>query len=102
MPAKMSLERIAKALTEALNADETTMHLALQTLQLGYTLGQQDSQKRNHSIILFFRRPVRKRFSLIFHREFQVCFVFLLFIQPDKLFRKCPQQLFLLAPGFRQ
>ena len=45
MPAKMSLERIAKALTEALNADETTMHLALQTLQLGYTLGQQDSQK---------------------------------------------------------
>lgn len=31
MPAKMSLERIAKALTEALNADETTMHLALQT-----------------------------------------------------------------------
>ncbi len=52
--------------------------------------------------ILFFRRPVRKRFSLIFHREFQVCFVFLLFIQPDKLFRKCPQQLFLLAPGFRQ
>ena len=45
MPAKMRLERIAKALTEALNADETTMHLALQTLQLGYTLGQQDSQK---------------------------------------------------------
>ena len=44
MPAKMSLERIAKALTEALNADETTMHLALQTLQLGYTLGQQDSR----------------------------------------------------------
>ena len=44
MPAKMSLERIAKALTEDLNADETTMHLALQTLQLGYTLGQQDSQ----------------------------------------------------------
>lgn len=44
MPAKMGLERIAKALTEALNADETTMHLALQTLQLGYTLGQQDSQ----------------------------------------------------------
>ena len=45
MPAKMSLERIAKALAEALNADETTMHLALQTLPLGYPLGQQDSQK---------------------------------------------------------
>ena len=45
MPAKMSLERIAKALTEALNADEATTHLALQAMQLGYTLGQQDAQK---------------------------------------------------------
>ena len=38
------IDAALKELTEALNADETTMHLALQTLQLGYTLGQQDSQ----------------------------------------------------------
>lgn len=45
MPDQTCLERIAQALRDALDADETTAHLMIQTMQMGYTLGLADGQE---------------------------------------------------------
>lgn len=45
MPEKTCGERIAQALKDALDADEATAHLVIQTMQLGYTLGLADAKK---------------------------------------------------------
>lgn len=45
MPEKNCNERIAQALKDALNANEATAKLVVQTMQLGYTLGLADAKK---------------------------------------------------------
>ena len=45
MPEKTCIDRIAQALKDALDSDEATAHLMIQTMQLGYTLGMADAKK---------------------------------------------------------